>query len=226
MGHTLVNPFVTSIRSDGSVKKRMLRDSFFNPRVFKEDGMDNLLRGMLRTLAAEVDNEITDEVRNFLVSSDSSRTLQLDLAALNIQRGRDHELPSINGLRSAFGLRPYSSFADLTDDRSLQERLTSVYGDISNVDPWVAGISEKHHTGSLGETFSTVWIDQFTSLRDGDRFYFERANLFSSDQRRKIGTLRELLGPGSVLGGTMRKVILRNSGIRPHELNNSPFFVQ
>ena len=40
-------------------------------------------------LATEVDKGISEEVRNFLLESETSRE-ELDLAALNIQRGRDH----------------------------------------------------------------------------------------------------------------------------------------
>jgi hypothetical protein len=42
----------------------------------------------------------------------------VDLAALDIQRGRDHGMPSYNQLRRAYGLAPRRSFTDITGERS------------------------------------------------------------------------------------------------------------
>ena len=39
-----------------------------------------------------------------------------DLAALDIERGRDHGMPSYNALRRAYGLRPKSSFTAITGE--------------------------------------------------------------------------------------------------------------
>jgi hypothetical protein len=41
-----------------------------------------------------------------------------DLAALDILRGRDHGMPTYNALRRAFGLRPVTSFRQLTGERT------------------------------------------------------------------------------------------------------------
>jgi peroxidase len=40
----------------------------------------------------------------------------LDLAALNMQRGRDHGLPDYNRLRVAYGLPAVSSFASISSN--------------------------------------------------------------------------------------------------------------
>ena len=41
------------------------------------------------------------------------REIKLDLCAINIQRGRDHGLPSYNEARLAFGLSRVSRFEDI-----------------------------------------------------------------------------------------------------------------
>jgi hypothetical protein len=42
----------------------------------------------------------------------------VDLAALDIERGRDHGMPSYNDLRVAYGLEPKASFTDITGEDS------------------------------------------------------------------------------------------------------------
>ncbi len=53
---------------------------------------------------------------------------------------------------------------------------TAYHDDVNNIDLFAAGISEDHIAGgSVGELIQTVLVNQFTRLRDGDRFYFENA---------------------------------------------------
>ena len=60
------------------------------------------------------DSRLTDEMRNFLVTMPNNREILLDLAALNIQRGRDHGLPDYNTYRRYLGLPELTSFEELT----------------------------------------------------------------------------------------------------------------
>ena len=74
-----------------------LADMFFNPEQLHEPGMiDDLIRGMSTTSMETLDQFITDEVTNHLFEDKSTPYSGLDLAALNIQRGRDHGLPGYN----------------------------------------------------------------------------------------------------------------------------------
>jgi peroxidase len=123
-------------------------------------------------------------VRNFL--SDGSGGMLLDLAALNIQRGRDHGLADYNATRVAYGLTPVDSFDDITSDVEQQKALEAVYGDVDNIDLWIGGLAEDHVKGSsVGELVQTIVADQFERLRDGDRFWYE--NIFSG---RDLAMLR------------------------------------
>jgi hypothetical protein len=95
---------------------------------------------------------------------------------LNIQRGRDHGLPGYNEVRRALGIPPARSFRDVHPDRTVQERLAEVYADVDQIDLWVGGLCEPHIPGSMvGPVFHRILVDQFTRLRDGDRFWYESA---------------------------------------------------
>lgn len=148
-----------------------LVDAFFRPDVVAEMGIDPILEGMTVQLMQEVDSQIVDAVRNFLNDGPG-----FDLAAINIQRGRDHGLPDFNTMRTAVGLEPLKNFSEMTSDRELAQKFEDIYGSPDNADPWIAMISEDHVPGTMvGETMYAYLADQFTSLRDGDRFYFENA---------------------------------------------------
>ena len=100
----------------------------------------------------------------------------LDLTTLNIQRGRDHGLPSYNDMKVAMDLTPFDSFEQITSDVTLQQPLASAYGDISDVDLWVGGLAEtpvSNEGTQLGELFRSIIVKQFTDLRDNDRFWYQ-----------------------------------------------------
>lgn len=224
VGHTLLNSTVNSISPTGELRKRLLRDSFFKPQAFLDDTLEGLFRGMMRGFASEVDNGITGEVRNFLIDEPKSPE-QLDLPALNIQRGRDHGLPVCNRVREQFGLPAFTSFGQITSDRNVVRRLRAAYNNVNQIDTWVCGICEDHAAGSsLGNLFNTIVRSEFTRLRDGDRFYFERRRYFTTEQRQKVATIRKLVGRQNQLGSIMKNIITRNSDIPASEIDN-PFFV-
>jgi len=81
-------------------------------------------------------------------------------------------LPDFNSVRESYGLDALENFADLTSDMELVSKLEALYGTIDHLDLWVGGLIEAPHAGGLvGETFFTIIADQFTRLRDGDRFW-------------------------------------------------------
>ncbi len=100
--------------------------------------------------------------------------IALDLAALNIQRGRDHGLPSYNKWRAYCNLSTPSSIEGLQEhitNPAIRTLLTDTYGDNpDNIDLWVGGLLEDPLPGTqLGPTFLCIIGGQFEKLRDGDR---------------------------------------------------------
>ncbi|MCA9057374.1 MAG: peroxidase [Planctomycetaceae bacterium] len=160
-----------------------LAQAFFNPDLVRETGIDAILKYLSADPSSEVDTELVDSVRNFLFGPPGSGGL--DLASLNIQRGRDHGLADYNTVRESVGLSRVTSFSEITSDPELQASLESLYGSVDNIDLWVGGLAEDHLPGSsMGETFQTIIVDQFERLRDGDRFWYQ--NQFSGRELAQL----------------------------------------
>jgi len=190
-GHSMLSP--TLLRLDRRLEPipeghLPLRDAFFTPqRIVSEGGIEPLLRGLAHQLHQRVDGQLVDAVRNFLFGAPGAGGF--DLAALNIQRGRDHGLPDYNAARIAYGLAPAQGWSDISSDPDAQARLAAAYAHIDDVDLWVGGLAEDAFPGShLGPLFHGMVIEQFVKLRDGDRFWYERA--LSPMERRRVKRTR------------------------------------
>jgi peroxidase len=126
-------------------------------------------------------------LRNMLFSPlPGGNTDLVDLIAIDIQRGRDLGLNTLNETRKALGLTPHASFAALTSDRNLQAKFTETYGDIDQVDLFMGGQAEVHTGGGVvGETFREILRRQFHALRAGDRFFWSNQG-FDSNMADRI----------------------------------------
>ncbi len=183
-GHSMLSPNLKLVNNLGATEGFLaLRDAFFSPDILAQDpgNLDLILKGLSTQLAQEIDLKVVDDVRNFLFGAPGSGGL--DLAALNIQRGRDHGLPDYNTIRQAYGLPAVTSFAEISSDPAVQSLLASVYGSVDNIDAWVGGLAEDHLPGSsIGKLLTEVLGDQFTRLRDGDAFFYTNdSDLYTSD---------------------------------------------
>jgi hypothetical protein len=113
---------------------------------------------------------IIDAVRNFSPTTAHG----FDLAALNIQRGRDQGLPRFNQVRLDYGLSAFTAFSQITSDTGMQAKLAAAYATVDDIDAWVGMLVENHGPNTLlGQTLIAVLADQFERLRDGDRFWYE-----------------------------------------------------
>jgi len=225
VGHTMLKRTITSIDQDGNPTSIMLRDAFFRPDKFESFGMDGLFRGMMKGHASEIDNEITGEVRNFLFQNEKEDR-QLDLATLNIQRGRDHGVPLCNDLRADLSLPRFTSFDEMAMSENVARKLDNAYnGEVDIVDSYICGISEPHVEGSsLGSLFHRIVRREFTRLRDGDNFYFEKDGYFTDEQIDKLESVKRLVGPKDELPKIFNRIIFRNTGLKESEINEKPFF--
>jgi len=174
-GHSMVGPDIQLVDNNGtSAASVSVRDAFFNPGLLTNDPgtLDLLLKGLASQTAQEIDTKVVDDLRNFLFGQPGAGGM--DLAALNIQRGRDHGLPDYNTLRQAYGLQKITSFDQITSDTATQQALSDLYDDdLDNIDSWVGALAEDHILGtSVGQLIQAGLLDQFQRLRDADRFFY------------------------------------------------------
>lgn len=177
-GHSAINESILRLQKNGkpvSDGPLAIRDAFFNaPLVLKKrDDIDPILRGLAAQKHQKIDALIVDDLRNFLFGAPGAGGL--DLASLNIQRGRDHGVPGYNAMRTQLGLPAIATFADFPAPLEVQIALSDAYASPDDIDLWVGGLAESAAGGSqLGPLFTEILVRQFTRLRDGDRFWYTR----------------------------------------------------
>ena len=212
-GHSLLSPSLLIQNRGGDTETLSLADAFFNAFTVADRGISAFLRGLAAQRAQEVDAKVVDEVRNLLLRGPGGP--QFDLAALNIQRGRDHGLADFNAVRDAYGLAPLASLAEVSSQPRVREALALAYGTIDRLDLWTGALAEDHVPGTaVGPTLHAIILDQFHRLRDGDRFWFENDPYFLANP--------ELLQ--EVRTTTLADIIRRNTPIED-EISDNVFKV-
>ena len=119
-GHSMLTEDVPRTYADGSSGDMTLFDAFLDPVAFTNDGTltpeqaaGSVVRGNIYEVGNEIDEFVTDALRNRLVG------LPLDLATLNLARARETGVPGLNAARHQLftetqddNLAPYSSWED------------------------------------------------------------------------------------------------------------------
>ncbi|GER23390.1 hypothetical protein NCCP1664_18860 [Zafaria cholistanensis] len=121
-GHSMLTDMVDRKTNTGADISLPLLEAFLNPPAYYANGDSPLTpeaaagaiaMGMTDQVGAELDEFVTDTLRNNVLG------LPLDLASLNIARGRDTGVPSLNNFRKDLyaktnesSLKPYSSWVD------------------------------------------------------------------------------------------------------------------
>ena len=151
-----------------------LVDVFWTPSAVINYQLEPFLKGFASHTQYETDTRINSVLRNFLFGSPTDPTrFGIDLASLNIQRGRDHGLPDYNTVRKFYTGRGVTNFSQITSDTAQANTLKKLYGDVNNIDLWIGILSEDHLPGtSVGLTMQQILKGQFAHLRDGDYYFY------------------------------------------------------
>jgi Ca2+-binding RTX toxin-like protein len=121
-GHSMLNEQIDRVDAQFNPDTISLIEGFLNPIEFDANhtiadsiAAGDIIRGMTRQVGNEIDEFVTGALRNNLLG------LPLDLATINLARGRDTGVPSLNVARREFyeasnqapELKPYVSWTDL-----------------------------------------------------------------------------------------------------------------
>ena len=116
-----------------------LVNAFFNPAQFRTSlGTDPILRGLV-----SVNSRRVDEFLNIVLTTQLFQTNispGMDLASLNIQRGREHGLPPYPAWKN-FCKRIFNITSDFENELTLVRFLQN-YGSLETLDLWVGGLAE------------------------------------------------------------------------------------
>ncbi|XP_004687902.1 PREDICTED: dual oxidase 2 [Condylura cristata] len=167
-----------------------------NPNLNSSQRVTNLLLGMASQISELEDRIVVEDLRDYWPGPGKfSRT---DYVASSIQRGRDMGLPSYIQALQTLKLKTPKNWTELNPEVESQvlETIAALYNqDLSRLELLPGGLLESY--GSSGPLFSTIVLDQFVRLRNGDRYWFEntRNGLFSMEEIAKIRntTLRDVL---------------------------------
>jgi hypothetical protein len=194
MGHSMLGDDVEFLGNDGLPIRDgvSLAEAFFNPSLVSQNNIDPILKYLASDPSSEIDTKVVDGVRNFLFGPPGAGGL--DLASLNIQRGRDHGLADYNTTRAAYGLPRVTSFTQITSDPALASKLQSLYGNVNNVDLWVGVLAERHvANGSVGPTAAAIIREQFNRTRAADRFWYQRTFAGAELRQLEATTLSQMI---------------------------------
>ncbi|XP_071168682.1 salivary peroxidase/catechol oxidase-like [Mytilus edulis] len=181
--------------------------------LYEPSGIERCTRGMYENPAQTIDEKMTREITWKLFETIAGNGG--DLAAFNIQRGRDHGLPSYttwlhwctNKTVQNDNFNPGVEGGLFYHSAAAATKLGRAYSYTCDIELFPGGISEEPLPGSrLGPTFTCILALQFRALKYGDRFFYEG----NTPLNPHPFTPQELEGFRPI---TMAKIICENTNI-------------
>ena len=231
-GHSAVSPY-NLIQANGSLYRFTLPAGIFGPfpitssqlpfagqlggplnvatALATAGGIGNVLRGLINSVADDVDIQINDVIRNIVFGGSIGRGV--DLLAVDIFRGRNNGLPSYHELRKKFynvkGLPAgdnniyqacgankndpnpdaIACFDLITSNHTLALALQSIYGKVNNIDGLVGLLSENRYPGAVfSRTTAGIIAKEYQTKRDGDPWWYEA--ILTDDELSAVKSVR------------------------------------
>lgn len=182
VGHTMVGNEILLLDSSlFAPVRKPVSEIFFTPiEDLTSIGIESVLRGAFWHRAQEIDVKVVHALRNHLFVNVQSETKMVDLVSLNLQRNRDHDIPSFSDIRRFLGFSSISRMEDITSDKNTISLLNNAYGSrVGDVEAFLGFLAEDHESGRpMGKTLAKMWEVEFTRVLKGDRFNFKEWNSY------------------------------------------------
>lgn len=198
IGHSMLRPHIPRLSPNYQIidPPILLRDGFFKVDMIMQAGMvDEITRGLVSTPMETLDQFITGEVTNHLFEDRKIPFSGIDLVALNVQRARDHGIPSYNNYRALCNLKRATTFEDLAREipQEVISRFKRIYATVDDIDLFPGGMSERPLQGGLvGPTFACIIAIQFRQLRKCDRFWYENEDPVTRFTEQQLQEIRKM----------------------------------
>jgi Ca2+-binding RTX toxin-like protein len=213
-GHSTLRETIDTMDPTGGITGKImsyaLEQAFVNPALFSLIGPGSVALGMTHQLMNEVDNFITPSMNEGLLGQ------PMDLGAINIARGRDVGMPTLNEAKTALGMKAYADWADFGAQMVHPESLVnfiaaySFDGDLTKAQTIVDLAAGKALSGltpdeqAYAKTLASSYADQVAYashfMNGGDKG-IDKVDLW-------IGGLAEMHVAGGVLGETFDTIFV------------------
>ncbi|XP_052794376.1 peroxidase-like [Mya arenaria] len=217
-GHSQIADYQAVMNNDYKfVDKSPIEDCYHKPHMVTAKGgqsLDGLGRWLSADPAPLADGLFEQGTRNKLFMDEMKNSL--DLPALNIQRGRDHGIPSYNHWRVHCHLEKAEMDKNgtyiLPDHTEKQSKLLQeAYSHVDDIDLFAGAMTEILLPGSsVGPTFACLLGRQFQRIMEGDRYWHETSK---RNIRFTLDQLEELRKT------TLAKVMCENNNIKDIQPN-------
>ena len=127
-----------------------LQEAFFNREWVVKNGIESIVFGLVKNSSKEVDDKFSFTIARKLFVG-IGQAGNLDLTALNIQRGRDHGIPPCTEYRKICKMKSIVNWAQLKYIMApgAAERLRKIYASVEDIDLFAGGIAEIHLNGLM-----------------------------------------------------------------------------
>lgn len=205
-GHSQLRETIDTMDPEGGVTGQImsyaLEAAFLQPGKFANVGPGSIIMGMERQQSNEIDEFITPALQQGLLGQ------PLDLATINIARGRDLNIPDLNSFREAIGFTAYSDWLDFKANMIHPDNLVnfiaaySFDGDVAHA----KAMLDAYQLGTSASYTSSAGV--VTSITSSDASEWLHSNKDIDKVDLWLGGLAEVHVSGGVLGETFDAVFV------------------
>ncbi|CAI6354745.1 unnamed protein product [Macrosiphum euphorbiae] len=163
-----------------------LKENYNKPSNLMKDFWNRMLTGLYVQATQKIDMVFTEMLTNYLYVMDQNYySFGMDIVSLDIQRSRDHGIPSYTQFRKYCGLKDIENVQDLSEImvEGSADKLLKLYKTWNDIDLLVGALLEKHVDDAMvGPTMRCLIREQFVRTRIADRYFYDVPGVFTDYQ--------------------------------------------